>query len=45
MSDENVSVIVNIKTIESRLIAHKFDTVWTVGVVKSVVKKRGVTGQ
>ena len=35
MSLEDVPVIVNIKTLKSQLIAHKFNTGWTVGVVKS----------
>ena len=35
MSVENVTVVVNIKTLEGRFIAHKFSTGWEVGVVKS----------
>ena len=35
MSVETVSAIVNIKTLKGRLIAHKFNTGWAVGVVKS----------
>ena len=34
MSVEDVPVIVNIKTLKGRLIAHKFNTGWSVGVVK-----------
>ena len=37
--------IVNIKTLKGRLIAHKFSTGWAVGVVKSVEKKKSVSGQ
>ena len=40
MSVENVSAIVNIQTLEGRFITHKFSTGWTVGVVKSVEKRR-----
>jgi hypothetical protein len=39
MSAENVPAVVNIKT-KGRLIAHQFSTGWTVGVVKSVEKRR-----
>ena len=39
MSVEDVSAIVNIQTLKGRLIAHKFNTGWAVGVVKSVEKK------
>jgi hypothetical protein len=45
MSVENVSTVVNIKTLKGRFIAHKFSTVWAVGVVKSVEKKKSVAGQ
>ena len=41
---ENVSVVVKIKALKGRLIAHKFSTGWVVGVdrvVKSVQKKKG----
>ena len=37
--------IFNIKTLKGRLIAHKFNTGWAVGVVKSVVKKKSVACQ
>ena len=37
--------IVNIKTLKGRLIAHKFNTGWAVGVVKSVEKKKRLAGQ
>jgi hypothetical protein len=40
MSVEDVPAIVNITwTLKGRLIAHKFNTGWAVGVVKSVEKK------
>ena len=42
---EDVPAIVNIKTLKRRLIVHKFNTGWTVGVVKSVEKKKSVAGQ
>jgi len=45
MSVENVSTVVNIKTLKGRFIAHKFSTGWAVGVVKSVEKKKSVAGQ
>ena len=45
MSVEDVPAIVNIKTLKGRLIAHKFNTGWAVGVVKSVEKKKSVAGQ
>ena len=45
MSVEDVPVIVNINTLKGRLIAHKFNTGWAVGVVKSVEKKKSVAGQ
>ena len=35
MSVEDVSAIVNIKTLKGLLIARKFNTWWAVGVVKS----------
>jgi hypothetical protein len=35
MSVEDVSTIVNIKKLKGRLITHKFNTGWAVGVVKS----------
>jgi hypothetical protein len=40
MSVENVPAVVNIKTLKGRFIAHKFSTGWSVGVVKSVEKRR-----
>jgi len=45
MSVENVPAVVNIKTLKGRFIAHKFSTGWSVGVVKSVEKKKSVAGQ
>jgi hypothetical protein len=45
MSVEDVPVIVNIKPLKGSLIAHKFNTGWSVGVVKSVEKKKSVAGQ
>ena len=45
MSVENVSAVVNIKTLKGRFIAHKFSTGWAVGVVRSVEKKKSVAGQ
>jgi len=45
MSVEHVHAIVNIKTLKGRLIAHKFNSGGTVGVVKSVKKKMSVAGQ
>ena len=45
MSVQDVHVIVNIKTLKGRLIVHKFNTGWAVGVVKSVEKKKRVAGQ
>ncbi len=45
MSVEDVPAIVNIRTLKRRLIAHKFNTGWAVGVVKSVEKKKSVAGQ
>jgi hypothetical protein len=45
MSVEDVSVIVNIKTLKGRLIAHKFNTGWAVGVAKCVEKKKSDAGQ
>ena len=45
MSVEDVPAIVNTKKLKGRLIAHKFNTVWVVGVVKSVEKKKSVAGQ
>ena len=44
MSVEDVPTIANVKTLKGRLIPHKFNTGWTVGVVKCVEKKI-VTGQ
>ncbi len=44
MSVEDVPAIVNIKTLKGRLSAHKFNTGWVVGVVKSV-EKTSVPGQ
>jgi len=40
MSVEDVIVIVNIKTLKGRLITHKFNTGWAVGVMKSVKRKK-----
>jgi hypothetical protein len=37
--------IVNIKTLKGRLIAHKFNTGWAVGVVKSVQKSKSLAAQ
>jgi hypothetical protein len=45
MSFENVPVVVDIKTLKGRFIAHKFSTGWVVGVVKRVEKKKSVDGQ
>ncbi len=45
MSVEDVPAIANIKTLKGRLIAHKFNTGWVVGVVKSVEKKKCDVGQ
>jgi hypothetical protein len=45
MSVEDVSAIVHVKTLKGRLIAHKFNTGWTVGVKKSVQRKKSVAGQ
>ncbi len=42
---ENVPVVVNIKALRGRCIAHKLSAGWEVGVVKSVEKKESVTGQ
>ena len=44
MSAEDVPAIVNIKTLKGRfkVITHKFNTGWTVGVVKSVGKKNSI---
>ena len=44
LNPEDVPAIVNIKTLKGRLIAHKFNTGWAVGVVKSVEKKKRVAG-
>ena len=44
-ADENVPVVVNIKTLKGRLIEHKFNTGWSVVVLKSVEKKKRVAGQ
>ncbi len=38
-------MIVNIKTLKGRFITQKFNTGWVVGVVKSVEKKKSVSGQ
>ena len=35
MTVENVSVVVNIKTLKGRFTAHKFSNGWAMGVVKS----------
>ena len=43
--DFGMSAIVNIKTLKGRLIAHKFNTGWAVGAVKSAEKKKSVAGQ
>ena len=45
MSVKDVPAIDNIKSLKERLIAHQFNTGWTVGVVKSVKKKKSVAGQ
>ena len=45
MSVENVPAVVNIKPLKGQFIAHKFYTGWSVGVVKSVEKKKSVAGQ
>ncbi len=45
ISDENVPAVVNIKTLKGRFIAHKFSTGWSVGVVKSLEKKKSVVVQ
>ena len=45
MSVHDVSVIVNIKTLKRRLIEHKFNIGWVVGVVKIVERKKSVVGQ
>ena len=45
MCVRDVTVIVNTKTMKGRLIAHKFNTGWALGVVKSVEKKKSVAGQ
>ncbi len=45
MSVEDVTAIVNIKTLKGRLIGGKFNTGWAVGVVKSVEKQDSVAGQ
>jgi hypothetical protein len=37
--------VVNIKTLKGRFISHKFCTVWALGVVKSVEKKKSVVDQ
>ena len=39
------TAVVNIKTLKGRFIAHKFSTGWTVGVVKSMEKKKSVASQ
>ena len=44
-ADENVPVVVNIKTLKGRLMEHKFNTGWSVVVLKSVEKKKRVAGQ
>jgi hypothetical protein len=45
MSVENVSAVVNIRTLKGQFIAHTFSTGWTVEMVKSVEKKKSVAGQ
>ena len=45
MSVENVPAVVNIKILKGRFIAHKFSTGWSVGVVKSVEKKKSVADE
>ena len=35
MSVENVTAVVNIRTVKGRFNAHKFSSGWAVGVVKS----------
>ena len=44
MSVRNVTVVVNIRTLKGRFIAHKFSNGWAVGMVKSVEKKKSVAG-
>ena len=39
MTVKDVPAVVKIKTLKGRLIAHKFNTEWSVGMVKSVEKK------
>ena len=39
LSVEDVPAIVNIKTLKGRLISHKFNTGWTVGVSKTLVER------
>ncbi len=39
---EEVPAVVNIKTQKTRLIAHKFETGWFVGVVKGLETKKQV---
>ena len=43
MSVEDVSAIVSIKTLKGRLITHKINTAWAVGLVNSVEKKKSVS--
>ncbi len=45
ISDENVPAVVNIKTLKGRFIPHKFSTGWSVGVVKSLEKKKSVVSR
>ena len=45
MSVENVPAVVNIKTLKGQFVAHKFSTAEAVCVVKSVEKKKSVSGQ
>ncbi len=42
MSVENVPAVISMKTLKIRFIAHKFCTGWSLGVVKSVGKKKRV---
>ncbi len=38
-------LVVNIKTLKGRFIAHNFSTGWAMGVVRSVEKTKSVVGQ
>ena len=45
MSVGDVPAIVNIKTLKGRLITHKFNTGWAVGVVNKSAEKKKSVGQ